>query len=120
MTNGCRVSKNVAMQVERVDRNALRASWGQAAPPRDKTLNTELPTPATWNLLLGTFPAVNHAGFVTILSHASDTQRSQKSHTIDGVLRQSWGIFLYGAGCCLPDRSFGRSRHIPFQTILTS
>jgi hypothetical protein len=54
-------------------------------------------TLATWNLLLGTFAAGNRAAFVTILSHTADTHRSQKSHTIDGLLRQSWGIFLPGA-----------------------
>jgi hypothetical protein len=58
--------------------------------------------------------------FVTILSHASDTDRSQKSHTIDGLLRHSWGIFLGETGESLLGRSFDCSRGAPFQTITTS
>jgi len=41
--------------------------------------------------------------FVTSLSHNADTHRSQKSHTIDDLLRQSWGILLSGAEDSVPE-----------------
>jgi hypothetical protein len=80
----------------------------------NQTLNAEVPALGTWNLTLGPYPAVNHAGSVTILSHAADTGRLQKSHTIDGVLRQSWGIFLAGAGKSVPSGHRDLSHMAPF------
>ena len=53
---------------------------------------------------------VNKVNFVTILSHAADTEPLQKSHTIDDLLRQSWGIFLLGAGKMFAEGSPDHSR----------
>jgi hypothetical protein len=89
-------------RIEKTITCRVRQSVKYQAP----STNYQFPTTNYQQTVNGERITVNKVNFVTTLSHGSDTERLQKSHTIDGRLRQSWGIFLFGAGKSVPAGHF--------------